>query len=350
MKAGRVLGTGIALCCGLAAAGCLEPQRTPQDTQRLRNRAVDCLKRGVRYEPLPTVRANSIEALQETVGTPALPWIRQGLDDDNPGVRFAAAVALGRMRDTVAQPAIRKLLQSKAASDRIAGIFALHRLGDASHTAELAGYLIDCKDVADRRHAALVLGRLGEKGAIQLLARVMGDPDTGLRANALESMALLGSPEARSTLYANAYGGIGEEETFALMALGALRDPKLKELFEQKLATAPHVETRLAAARCLGMLGDKDGLPIAMKNLTFTATKDRENDPAANQTLRVRELAALACGAIGDARALGSLEKMMNEGDDPRLQVAAAKAILQIVGTPVEDNPFEHKRDVHARG
>ena len=319
------------LAC-LAPLGCTQFDPDSPQVIELRERAVECLKRGVSYEYLATVRVQAIEALQERGGEAALPWIRQTLRDEVPAIRFAALLALGTHRDRVAEPEVRRLLDSEVTSDRLAAIFVLHRLGDTRYTAELASHLLEGDDIAGRRHAALILGLTGEEGAVKLLARAMREADVGLRANALEAMSLLGAEEARATLYANAYSGTGAEETFALTVLARTRDPRYREMYRQKLESALHLETKLAAARALGMLGDDEGFRTAQEALTYQETRDRRNDPAANRTLRVRQMAALACGAIGDPRALDRLEKMMNDADDPRLQVAAAKAILDILG------------------
>ena len=49
---------------------------------------------------------------------------------------------------------------------------------------------------------------------------------------------------------------------------------------------------------------------------------------------RVRSMAALALGDIGDRRALKALTKRMQTPDDPRVQLAAATAILMILNGP----------------
>jgi HEAT repeat protein len=47
--------------------------------------------------------------------------------------------------------------------------------------------------------------------------------------------------------------------------------------------------------------------------------------------MRVRSMAALALGEIGDRRALGRLNQQMERSGDPRVQVAAVTAILRIL-------------------
>jgi HEAT repeat protein len=306
-----------------------------------------CLVQGVTYEHSSIVRVQAVEGLQDHGGEASLRWIRQAVHDEDAAVRFAALMALGQRQDRVAESAIRRLATQGQASDRIAAIYALHRLGDASRTADLAAYLIDSPDLATRRHAAMVLGYLGEPGAVRLLARVMREDDPGLRANALESMLMLGADEARATLYANAFSGVGAEEAFAVMALGRLRDRALSDLYRQKVDTAFHMETKLAAARALGMLGDDYGLAVAREALTFQTSKSEKNDPAVNRTFRVRQMGAVALGEIGESVAVPDLVRLMVEADDPRLEIAAATAILAILGDPPSSDgtPFDTIRE-----
>jgi HEAT repeat protein len=287
----------------------------------------------------------AIEALQEHGGPKSLPWIRQALRDEVPGVRFAAMLALGSMRDDVSEPNIRALLSSDLDSDRIAAIYALHALGDTRFTGDLAGYLLKSEDLATRRHAALVLGRMGEKGALPLLNLAMHDSDRGLRANVLEARTLLGDAEARNFLKTTSYGGVGEETAFSIVTLGQLRDQSYLNLFRDKLETALHLEVKLAAARALGWLGDDTGYEIAYRSLSFSTSKDEENEPSENRNLRVRQMAALAVGAIGKPEALPKLKRMMESAGDPRLQIAAAKAILDIVSTQKPRLPFGEKQN-----
>ncbi len=315
----------IAIAC---LSGCVAPQTDPQ---RIEERAVDCLTRGARYKALPTVRAQAIEALEVHGGEASLPWIRNALHDESPGVRFAACLALGKRGDVVVRPAVQRLLDSDLPSDRIGAIYALHCMGDTRHTHELADYLLNADGIPARANAALVLGRMGGEGTVNLLTRALRDSNPALRANVLEAMALQGSKFARDTLHANAYGGIGAEEAFALNTLANLRDPAYRDVFLLRLETSLHPESRLAAARGLGLLGDPIGFDYALDQLNYRATRDADGDPAANRTFRVRQLAALALGAMGDRRALPALTRMMNDANDPRLQVAAAKALLDIL-------------------
>jgi HEAT repeat protein len=65
------------------------------------------------------------------------------------------------------------------------------------------------------------------------------------------------------------------------------------------------------------------------------------DDTPYNQAMRVRSMAAQALGDIGEAEALPALQGRLEAQDDPRVQVAAAKAILQVLG---RRSPWDEER------
>ncbi len=339
-----------AALCGvmLFCVGCSAPL-SREECRALHDRALLALKRGTDYQALPSVRVQAVEALQKTAPRAGLPWIRAALDDDHPAVRFSACVALGVLRDAVAQPSIEKLVSDSDPSVQAAAVFALHRLGSLRYSQRLAEFLLEHDDPGVRRNAAMLLGRLGEKGAIPLLARVMMSDDEALRIQALESMALLGSLEARRDLKFNAYSGDGAQQTFALLALAETRDQTLEELYRDRLEKAPYLETKLAAAKALAYLGSVAGYAVAREALTFNKPRKQDkNDPPRMQIMRVRQLAAHALGAIGNLEALPGLRDRMNEDEDPRVQLAAAMAIVQLTGGD-EPSRMPRERGAQAR-
>ena len=314
--------------------GCARSQMAATTINRvpLQRRALKCLQAAVRYEPNPVVRVEAVEALESGADERSLPWIRAGLLDRHRAVRFAACVALGRLGDVVAQRSLRERLDDEDASVRVAALFALHAQGHTERTGRMPVYLLSHEDVTVRRNAALVLGLLDEPGAIKVLAKAMKDRDAGVREHALEAMARLGNREARQELTFMANAGVGSEEVFAINALSETGDAVYLDTFRYKLATATHLETRLAAARGLGRLGCDDGFDVALRALkTDRRLIEYPNDPAAGQTLRVKQMAAAALGAIGRVDALPALAKLMDDPTDPRLQVSAARAILEIL-------------------
>jgi len=322
------------VACLAGVAGCVTPPRTLTAPQRqeIETRCVEFLKRGLTYEYNPAVRTQAVEAMQEVADETTLPWLRAAVADSHPGVRFAACVALGVRRDSVCRQAIEGRLNDTDRSVRLAAVFALHRLGDTSRSGELAERLLSDADPLVRRNAALLIGLLEEPGAAGVLARAMRDRDAGVQNHALESMAVLGVSEARDQLVFLANGGIGSQEVFAINALARLRSRELADLFRSKVANAVHLETKLAAARALGMLNLAEGAELARgivrRGQRFPALDP--DDTTADRTLRVHMLAIAALGAAGDDGDLWTLDRLMRNNADPRLQVSAARAILEI--------------------
>ncbi|HNQ23542.1 MAG TPA: HEAT repeat domain-containing protein [Phycisphaerae bacterium] len=339
--------TGVVLS---VPAGCRTAPRVPpqSDVTAARGQALACLRLGVQYRHNPAVRAEAVEAYETVAGDEGLPWLRLALLDDHPAVRFAACVVLGVRQDRVALAALQQRLDDADPSVRVAARFALHRLGDDRRTGEIPTYLLDHEDAAVRRNAALVLGRFAppEKpnqpsGLVKVLAKAMRDRDPGVQQHALEAMARLGLPEARQQLRFLANSGVGAEEVFALNALAETRDRSCAELFRSKLATATHIETRLAAARGLGLLGFDDGLGLAVQATRYSQPRrDEPDDPPGQQILRVRQLALVALGGIGSPAALPTLTQVMHDNSDPRVQVAAARAILEITDREAKSIAF----------
>ncbi len=293
---------------------------------------MECLKRGVQYEHNAAVRVQAVEGLEACGGEGAGPWIRAALSDDSPAVRFAACVAVGRLADATAESALRERVTDDDPSVRVAALFALHRLGYTERTGLMPAYLLEHDDPVVRRNAALVLGLMGEPGVIKMLARAMKDADPGVRHYALEAMATLGNPEARQELVFMTSTGVGADEVFAIGALAQTGAPVYLDTFRYKLATAPHIETRLAAARALGILGNDEGFDVALRALrTHRTIIDDPKDHPEDQVLRVRQLAAAALGSIGRTGALPVLAELMNDPADPRVQVSAAQAIVMIL-------------------
>lgn len=329
----------------LVASGCQDISLSPINEIQLRDKALTGLKNGARYRPNPLIRAQAIEALSETAPSHGRIFFRQALRDLAPGVRFAASMALGMIRDTGAAEMLRSRLGDDDPSVRAAVVFALHRLGEQSYTSVLADNLLRDPSVEVRRNTALILGRLGEPGSIRLLRHAARDKDESVVLQAHEAMALLKDPKALQQLAVQAHDGAGHRQAMALLAMGRTGNHRFLDVLRLRLNKGPYLETRLAAARALGQLGYPDGLQIALKAADFNPPRPSpaDNDSPENRLRRIRTMAVLALGAIGDRAGLPILKKRLDDQSDPRLQIAAAKAILEILnqGLPWNHSPPE---------
>lgn len=330
-RAATMLTAAIAATLVLSGCATTPASRGPAGATDPRDEALTCLKAAIRYPHNPAVRVAAVEALERVPSEDAAAWVRTALTDDHPGVRFAGCMAAGKTSDRVAGSAVRRCLEDPDANVRVGAMFAMHRLGHPAWTTRLATILLTHDDVAVRRHAAFVLGLLGEPGTVKVLARAMKDREKGVRDHALEAMARLGVADARQELVFMTEAGVGSEEVFALSALAATRDPIYTDTFRYKLNQDTHLETRLAAARGLAMLGLDDGFDLALNALQRNIPPAPDSgESQADRLLRVRLMAAAALGATGRAQALPALARVMRGSPDPRIQVAVARAIVEI--------------------
>lgn len=322
------------LLAPLLAAGCAAPPSVPPDGE-LRRIASLYVERALRYPENPAVRAEAMEAASEVLGDEARLLIREGLDDEHPGVRFAACMALGELKDTGAMADVRPLVEDPDPSVRVGAYFALEQMGDPSYRESWRDLLRWHEDPAVRRNAAMALGRLDNKSVMPLLRGVANsDRDEGVILQAMEGLALLGDRTAIATFIRDAYGGIGFRQPFALLTLGRVNNAEAPVVLRARLENAPYLEARLAAARGLALQGYAEGYDVAVAALDWDdANPDLPDDPPATQIMRVRSMAAMALGDIGDRRALGPLKTCMETMQDPRVQLAAATAILKILNS-----------------
>ncbi|MBN1488906.1 MAG: HEAT repeat domain-containing protein [Phycisphaerae bacterium] len=319
-----------AACGGLALLAACAPAAT-QDPHALRTLAMQYMTAAVTFQDNPVIRAQAIEGLQRTEGEKAVTWFREAINDEHPGVRFAACIALGTIRHEPSETLLRVCLADPDANVRVAAMFALRRLGDPGFVDEFGQIVRAHPDARVRRNAVLVLGRLEEPGAIALLRRAYEDDDESVRLQALESMALLGDKRAVEQILFYAGGGFGDRQAFALITLGRAHNTRAVDTLRYALEKAPYLESKLAAARALGEMGYNDGYKLALQSVEWNEpAQNLPDDPPENQIMRIRTQAAFALGAIGEPGALTALRKQMETPGDPRVQLAAAAAILDI--------------------
>jgi len=261
------------------------------------------------------IRANAVEAIQNTVGKEGAASIKQALNDPQPVVRFAAAMASG----TLQLPQTKSTLWEMANADtdpsvRVAARYGLHRLGDTRLSHDLEKSAVDVNK-AVRANTAMVLGRLGEPSAVNVLRTMVNDRERAVRIQVFEALWRLGDDQGLENLVASSVSQAPDDQIIATIALAEPRDQRVSGPVYSNLVS-DYVETSLAAARAMGMLGSDAGYTIAQGGT-------RSPDP------RIKVMAALALGAIGRSDAQPSLTRLLGD-QNPNVQLAAATAILQL--------------------
>ena len=341
---GRCLGLLLAPAA-LLAAGCnlgeVTPMRMPVLEQaRLRQKALDFLHRAAGSDNA-VVTSNAIEALVEIDPDGSVRHFRAALGrSEQAMVRFAGCVALGEIGDCSAIERIRKRLKDTNAQVRLGAAFALFRCGERRYGHVLRTALREHSEENIRAAAAMLMGRLGEPPAVRELRLAADDESTMVSMQAISSMALLGDDESIDRLIQYAQG----ETVMRILALSTmveLGDARTVEALRYRLRLQEpneYLQHRLVAARALGRLGMSDGYDLAIKALSFSplnAPAEMTPQEVREEVTRVRSLAALALGAIGDELALGPLGEIARTANDSRLQIAACTAICHIVPDPM---------------
>jgi HEAT repeat protein len=271
----------------------------------------------------PVLRAQALEALGRTRDADALEKITAALQDKAGLVRFAGAMAAGELKLKPLYLRLKQLTGDPDDNVKVAARYALHMLGDATLSQEIAT-LGQHPNANVRRNAAMALGLMENKSAVKVLHPMLAaDTDAQVRLQAAESMWRLGDEEGLRVLVAATVSEYSSDQILAVLALAAPRDERVKQNLIGRLigneGDVTWVELQLASARALGMIGADDGFMIALDGAT-------KSDP------RQRALAALALGDIGRTDAQPALAKLL-EDNNAFARIAAALAIRQLSTT-----------------
>jgi HEAT repeat protein len=316
----------VAVIVPLLAVGCASSRQdvappVPERVEMPRDEALIEEARQVIDQALASAdaqrRANAVEAAEALPAAEAKSIIAPRLEDDDAIVRFAAAMAVGRER--LDSPEIRqsldKMVRGTSPNGRVAAIFALHRLGDTTHSQSLA----DATKAADpllRSNAALALGLTGEPSAVAVLEPMLRDNDPNVRLSAAEALWRLGDPQGRRPLMAASLSGYTDEAVIATLGLGVRRDMESNTMLRSKL-TDDYEEVALAAARSLGRLGDDAGYGVALRAVE-TGTPLQQG------------MAAAALGDVGRSDAQPILANLLRDSTNDNVRLAAAAAVLEL--------------------
>lgn len=276
------------------------------------------------------LRANAIEGMRHAPEH-LDPLVRRGLVDVNRGVRFAAAMTIGRNQMEHLAHLLEPLLRDQADSVRAAAMYGLKRCGKPVDLSPLSAMILsDNPEV--RANAAMVLGDLGNPSAVPVIKQAIGygmDRVNVAKVKIVhlqlaEALVNLGESRQLEVIRAALFAPTEEGELTALacMMCGRLLDertvPDLIRLARLTGQFQQPAEVRMAATWALARMDTLQAL--ADVPLGYL------NDP--QYQLRVQ--AALTLGEIGDPALRSTLTMSMND-ENPLVQVAAATAVLQIL-------------------
>jgi HEAT repeat protein len=184
--------------------------------------------------------------------------LKQGLDDSDERVRFAAAMALGDVKYAPALPALQEKAKPYTGErdKRVycAILYALYRMGDVNHLGDLATLLFD-RDPEVRAFAAQAMGKLGNPAAMGLLSQAVADEhNEKAKFNIIEAMTLLGDAGSRKLLESYASGYFLDLSLAAIPTVANEYTPDTMAIL-QNLMGSKHARVRVRAAGAMGKLG-----------------------------------------------------------------------------------------------
>jgi HEAT repeat protein len=305
-----------------------EPAPSPA-TLGARARAIDLLLQAADAAD-PLLRANAIEALHHAPEQ-LLPVVRAGLGDENEGVRFVAAMTVGRKRITALADQVESLLADDSPSVRAAAIYASRRCGRKVDLNPLAGMIMSGNPTV-KANAALVLGELGDPSAVPMLREAVGRelPRAPMARGRIidlqiaEAMVKLGQEGGLEAIRAALFAPVeqGELTVLACQMCGQLRDeayaPSLLDMATRQDRREEPPEIRLAATQALAEI-DPSRAPREVA-LGYVGSERPE----------LRAQAATALGAFPPAPRTVEVVSGLLEDPSPGVQVAAAAALVRM--------------------
>ncbi len=318
----------IVYCLLLFVFGCGDSlQKTPgPDTAfvaSLRDQAVNIVLQGLADHD-PRVRVTAIEVVAVTREVKLMPKVQQLLNDNFVPVRFAASLAVGDTKYHPAETLVEELLGDGNENVRIAAAYAIAQLGsmegfDVLQTAATS------TDHLLRANAVLLLGKTGNKQALNLLYWVLEDKDSDYRTRlqAAEAIAELGDERIYQKLWAILISAYADDRIMGARAMGALGTEQAKNALITMLDD-DLLEVRLAAAAQLGRLGSLAGEPEVLDVFNKNLTNDLDK---MDDIERVNVLTATAIGRIGSAKLTRFLPRLL-QNESKFVRLAAARAVL----------------------
>jgi HEAT repeat protein len=297
--------------------------------QAAQNRAVQQILVSARSQD-PILRANALEAA-EALPNRIGPLVQQALMDQEPVVRYAALLTIGKLKVAGVATNARQYLNDPVESVRAAAIFALARNfgttsqnngnGFAVDVSPLAGLLMS-NNPTTRGNVAYMMGLMGDDSAIPLLkaaahqrlSTVPQAREVIIRIQIAEAIYRLGDLDVLDSIRAGMFSQFDEVRILAVQILGRIYDRQWEPAVENALKKDP-IELKLACAGTLGRFGNRKGLDIIL-------------DASQSQSALLRSQAAICLGMFRNEPSATQMLIGMLTDQVESVRLAAAAGLL----------------------
>lgn len=284
---------------------------------RFGSSAVDQLIDQLRADDVDAVRS-AVVALGRIGDRRAVPALLGLLDDDHRELWIATAGALARLGDPLAFERLLPLIGDRDPAVRQAIVGALNSIGHPGMAGRVCS-MMDDSNPHVRESAVRIAGYFGYPECLDMVLRSCRDEDESVRAAALEQLPYFDDDRIVAALDAALTRETPRARAAAAHALGVIPGARCGELLHRAVVD-PEPWVRYFGAISLGRHGDASAVDI----LAPLA----EGDPA----LHVRVAAIEALGAIGGNRALAILHPVLiSDREEPGHAAARAMGRIQNV-------------------
>jgi HEAT repeat protein len=181
------------------------------------------------------------------------------------------------------------------------------------------------EDVPVRRYLSLVLGKLGDRRALDALVAATKDPDADTRLYAVWALGKLGDPRAVPAVTEASLSDDAGIRKMAAYVLGQVGDraaaPRLQVLLGDRVA-----DVRWNSAIALASLSDASGLEV-LRSMIDRDALSRQATLSGDQAETAMLGALRALALLRDPASLPLLEKVAREDPNLRVRAAAREAI-----------------------
>jgi HEAT repeat protein len=263
------------------------------------------------------LRNEIIEALVRH-GSTTIDLLLSQLTAEDLEVRRSAVVALGRIGDSTATPALVNTL-----NDESLAIDAANALGQIGDPGAVDGILnlIGDDDASTRQAAVSALNSLMLPSMAGRIIPLLHDSDPNVRESAVKVAGYFGYPEASSALVELSHDPNERVRCAAIEHLAYVEDERVLDVLVQAIKDeTPNV--RAAAARALGMM---DAPEVVQPLIQGLADKD----------VWVRYFSARALGRRQSPESVEALERVIEKEKFNHVRIAALDSLGQIGGARI---------------
>ncbi len=314
----------------LFTIGCDESSQTKSGDFNVTNnapwsKALQTIREGL-VDNDPLIRSRAIEVVASTRQLKLMPQVLRLQNDKSMPVRFAVALAVGDLEYSPAKRSLNQLLNDNNANVIIAAAYAMSRLGYLEHL-QILRKGAKSNDQTVRANAALLLGKSGDKGSLELLWQILQDKNSDDRVvyQSAEAIAMLGDEKIFPKLWSMLISAYTDVRLMGVKSMGILGTQEAKNALIRMLDD-DILEIRLIAAEQLGVFRDPIGEPKVLE--VFEKKLTEGPDKQANE--RANVLTALAIGRIYTPRLRKFLPQLL-QNESKFVRLAAAKAFFQCI-------------------